>query len=169
LAFYTVNGWNYLANPNDQPSLGLQMKWKASTKITFTQNLYCGPDQGDTALQYWRFFSDSILEWKNDPFLLALSFDVGTERQAEQSGRPRYSWMAGALWARWQISEPLSLAVRPEFYSDPDGLITGAEQFIQAYTATLKYQFSPLAHNKLVASLEYRFDRSTGSEGASDG
>jgi hypothetical protein len=164
-AFYAVNGWNYLANPNDQPSWGLQMKWQASNQITFTQNLYYGPDQDKTDLEFWRFFSDSILEWKRDPFLLAVALDFGTEKQAAQPGNPRQNWMSGALWAGWHISGPWDLALRPEFYWDPDGVITGAEQIIQAYTATLKYKFSPVENNTIVASLEYRFDRSTGSEG----
>lgn len=80
------------------------MSWKASPNSTFKQNLYYGPDQEDTYLQFWRFFSDSILEWKKDPFLVAVSLDVGTEKQAEQKGNPRYYWMAGALWAAWHIS-----------------------------------------------------------------
>ncbi len=165
VALYVVSGWNYLANPNNNPSFGLQVGWKASHEITFTQNLYYGPDQEDTDLQYWRFFSDSILEWKREPFLLALAFDVGTEKQAEQMRDPRGYWMSGALWAAWHMGGPWSLAFRPEFYYDPDGLGSGAEQTIQAYTATLKYTFSPVASHTLVASLEYRYDRSTGPGG----
>ncbi len=165
LSLYAVNGWNYLANPNDNPSFGLQMLWKATPQTTFTQNLYYGPDQENTDLDFWRFFSDSILEWKNDPFLLAISFDVGTEKQAEQIGNPRSYWMAGALWAAWQIGEPWTLSIRPEFFYDPDGIITGAVQTLQAYTATLKYKFSPVASNTVVANIEYRYDRSTGSGG----
>ncbi len=165
LAFYAVNGWNYLANPNDYPSLGFQMNWEASPGITFTQNLYYGPEQENTDLQFWRFFSDSILEWKKDPFLVAVSFDVGTEKQAELVGNPRDYWMAGALWAAWHISGPWTLGFRPEFYYDPDGLITGAQQTLQAYTVTLKYKFSPVASHTVVAAIEYRYDRSTGPEG----
>jgi hypothetical protein len=165
LALYAVSGWNYLTNPNDLPSWSGQMNWRKSENFTFTQNLYYGPEQEDTALKYWRFFSDSILEWKCDPFLVALSFDFGVEKQAALVGNPRYYWLAGALWAKWQISEPVSLAFRPEFYYDPDGLSTGAEQFLQAYTGTLKYTFNPSAHHTIAACLEYRYDRSTGSGG----
>jgi len=165
LSLYAVNGWNYLANPNDHPSFGLQMKWEATPRTTFTQNLYYGPEQEKTDLQFWRFFSDSIMEWKKDPFLLAVSFDVGTEKQAELIGNPRDYWMAGALWAAWHIGGPWSLAFRPEFYYDPDGLITGAQQALQAYTLTLKYEFSPVASHTVVAAIEYRYDRSTGPGG----
>jgi hypothetical protein len=165
LSLYAVNGWNHLANPNDHPSFGFQVNWEASPRITFTQNLYYGPEQENTDLQFWRFFSDSILKWKKDPFLVAVSFDVGTEKQAEQIGNPRDYWMAGALWAGWHIGGPWTLGFRPEFYYDPDGLITGAQQTIQAYTVTLKYEFSPVASHRVVAAIEYRYDRSTGPEG----
>jgi hypothetical protein len=40
LALYAVSGWTHLANPNDHPSFGLQVLWKASPQTTFTQNLY---------------------------------------------------------------------------------------------------------------------------------
>jgi hypothetical protein len=165
LSLYAVNGWDYLANPNDHPSFGFQMNWEATPTFTFTQNLYYGPEQEKTDLQFWRFFSDSILAWKKAPFLVAVSFDVGTEKQAEPIGNPREYWMAGALWAAWHIGGPWTLGFRPDFYYDPDGLITGAQQTLQSYTVTLKYQFSPVKSHKLVAAIEYRYDRSTGPDG----
>jgi len=56
------------------------------------------------------------------------------------------------------------VAFRPEFYRDPEGQITGAQQFIQAYTGTVKYQLS-LRHHRIVGVFEARYDRSTGDEG----
>ena len=165
LDFFAVTGYNYLANPNDVPSFGFQMGWRPSAEITITQNFYYGPDQENTQIEYWRFFSDSILEWKRDPFLVAFVFDVGTEKQAAQPGTPQYNWMASALWLGWHVGGPWHLAFRPELYWDPNGLITGAEQFIQAYTATLKYRFTPFGMGDVAASLEYRYDRSTGQDG----
>jgi hypothetical protein len=165
LRFFSVNGYNYLANPNDQFSYGLQTSWKPAPKLTLTQNLYYGADQEKTNVKFWRFLSDSILEWKSNKILLAVAYDVGTEKQAEQDGHPRFVWMGSALWARWQVDGPWSLAVRPEFYWDPQGLITGAEQLIQAYTATMEYKLSFFTFNTGVAKLEYRYDRSTGSGG----
>jgi hypothetical protein len=165
LSAFVVGGWNYLANPNDMPSYGLQAAWQLSPRTTFTQNLYYGPDQHDTSIEYWRFFSDSIIEWKSDRFLLAAAFDIGTEKQADVVGNPRHDWMAAAMWFGWHIDGPWHLGLRPEIYWDPDGLGTGADQTIQAYTVTLEYTFSPVASNTLVAALEYRYDRSTGPEG----
>ena len=165
LSLFVVSGWDYLANPNDMPNYGFQAAWQLSPRTVFTQNLYYGPDQEDTSIEFWRFFSDSIFEWKSDRFLLAAAFDVGTEKQSDVIGNPRYDWMAGAIWFGWHIDGPWHLGIRSEFYSDPDGLGTGIDQRLQAYTATLEYTFSPVVSNTIVVALEYRYDRSTGPEG----
>lgn len=165
LNFFLVSGYNYLAKPNDIPSLGLQMVWREPSEITFTQNIYYGSDQKKTDLEFWRFFSNSIFEWKRGPNTVAVSFDVGSEKQADSIDSPRYQWLAGALWFGHHLGGPWNVALRPEVYWDKDGLITGARQVIQAFTATLKYRISPFTFGKLAANIEYRYDRSTGSEG----
>ena len=165
LSLFLVNGWNYLAHPNDEPSYGLQGVWQISPQLKFIQNLYYGPDQENTSIDYWRFFSDSIIEWKNDRFILAAALDFGTEKQAQVTNTPRYNWTSGALWFGWHIGGPWNLGFRSEFYSDPDGIGTGSEQFIQAYTGTLQYTISSLVSNTFVLGMEYRYDRSTGDQG----
>ena len=164
LSFFLTNGYNYMTSPNHAPSPGLQVRWSISPRVTFTQNLYYGPDQAETQIEFWRFLSDSIVEWKKERFLLAAAVDFGMEKQAALPGEPRDIWASGALWARWNLGRRWSLAFRPEFYWDRDGLITGARQFIHAYTGTAKYQFSPRQH-RLVGTLEVRYDRSNGSQG----
>lgn len=163
LGFYAVTGYNYLANPNDLLSYGFQAVWQTTPRLTFTQNVYYGPDQNDTELEYWRFFSDSIVEWNNDRFLVAMAYDVGTEKQASVPGHPQFLWMAAALWTRWQVHGPWSVGLRPELYWDQNGLLTGAEQFIKAVTTTLEYKIPPIFPLSMQAKLEYRYDQSSGS------
>jgi hypothetical protein len=165
LSLVVAGGWNYLTQPNHTSSYGLQAAWQLLPQVRVVQNLYYGPDQEDTGMEFWRFFSDSIIEWKNDRFAVAAAFDVGTEKQAEVPGKPRYDWMAGSVWLGWHIDGPWTLGVRPEIYRDPDGLGTGSVQTIQACTGTLEYLFSPIKANTMVIALEYRYDRSTGSDG----
>lgn len=163
LGFYLVDGYNYLTDPNDVPSTGLQAKWRVSPRTTFTQNLYYGPDQAETSLDYWRFLTDTIIEWKTDRWLVAAALDYGSEKQAHLAGQPRGSWAAGAVWVRWAIDERASLAFRPEFYRDEDGVITGARQSFVAHTATFRYQLSP-RHQRLAGTIELRYDRTSGKE-----
>jgi len=164
LGFYVVNGFSYLSHPNDQPSYGTQAVWKPASHWTVTQNLYYGPDQSNTDLRFWRLFSNSIVEWKQDAVTLAAAYDVGTENAAELSGHPRTFWTAGALWARWNVHGPWSVAVRPEFYWDRNGRITGSEQFLKAITTTGEYKWTGAWQTTLLR-LEYRYDESTGAGG----
>ena len=55
--------------------------------------------------------------------------------------------------------------MRPEFLEDDHGLVTSGEQLLRAVAATVKYEVHPARHNKLVATLEVRTDRSTGDGG----
>lgn len=164
VGFYVINGYNYLSHINNQTSYGMQVVWKPTARLTLTENLYYGPDQSNTAVKFWRFFSDSIVEWKDGPFTFAAAYDIGTENAAELPGHPRTFWTAGALYAHWNVSGPWSLALRPEFYWDRSARITGSEQFITAVTTTLEYRMS-FTHHTTLARLEHRYDDSRGAEG----
>jgi hypothetical protein len=164
LTVYAINGYNNLSRPNVLPSYGTQVMWKPASPWTLIQNLYYGPDQFDTALTFWRFFSDSIVEWKEGPWTVAFAYDVGTENAAEQAGHPRMFWTTAALFARYHVSGPWSVAVRPELYWDRNGRLTGAEQRITAVTTTLEYRIV-VGRQTGLFRVEYRFDRSTGTQG----
>jgi hypothetical protein len=161
LGFYLVNGYNYLTDPNDIPSAGFLGKFKLTDNTTFIQNLYYGSDQKETDLEYWRFFTNSILEWKSNRWLFAGSLDYGTEKQGDLPGEPTHQWSTGAIWAQWSASRHLSLALRPEFHLDEDGIATGSPQRLQAYTATLKYDRT-FRRNRFVGSVELRHDKVSG-------
>jgi hypothetical protein len=109
-------------------------------------------------------YLNSIAEWKEDALTVAFSYDIGTENIAGRPGDPRAFVMGGALFTRWNVSGPWSLAVRPEFYWDRNGRWTGNEQFVKAVTSTVEYKL-PLAQTTSLFRLEYRFDESTGAQG----
>ena len=165
LGGYIVSGYTYLIQPNEVPSFGLHTVWETTPKLTMVQNLYYDPDQRDADLRFWRLFSDTIVEWKTDTWAVAAAYDIGTEKQAERPGNPRFLWMSSALWVARNLPGPWWVGFRPEFYWDPDGLLTEAEQLIWAVTATVAYRLRVYAKNTFTAKLEYRFDRSTGSGG----
>ncbi|MGH7167698.1 MAG: outer membrane beta-barrel protein [Nitrospiraceae bacterium] len=163
-AFYVINGYAYLSRPNDLPSYGGQVQWTPTPRVTVTQNVYFGPDQNNTAIRFWRLFSDSNVQWKNEDVTVALSYDVGTEDFAGDPNHPRTFWMGSALFTRWHVAGPWSVAVRPEFYWDRNGRLTGSQQLLVATTSTLEYR---LVFRKLTGLLrvEYRFDQSSGPGG----
>lgn len=161
---FVINEYFHLAHANDLPSYGGQVAYKATSSLTLKETLYYGPDQTATSVEFWRFFSDSIVEWKEGPFLVALDYQIGTERVAAIPGSPRAFWTHAALPMRWNVYGPWSLALRPEFYWDRNGRLTGSEQFIKTVTTTVEYRM-PYRWTNTILRMEYRFDESTGSGG----
>jgi len=161
---FAINNYYHLADPNDQPSYGVQGAWKPTSRFALTETFYAGPDQKDTDLKFWRVYLNSIAEWKGDAVTVALAYDIGTENIAGRPGDPRAFVMGSSLFTRWNVSGPWSLAVRPEFYWDRNGRWTGNEQFIKAVTSTVEYKLLAEKSTALFR-LEYRFDESTGANG----
>lgn len=54
--------------------------------------------------------------------------------------------------------------MRPEFYWDRNGLMTGSEQLVKAVKATTEYKV-PYKWTDMLMRLEYRYDESTGAGG----
>ncbi|HSA64488.1 MAG TPA: outer membrane beta-barrel protein [Nitrospira sp.] len=163
-AFFIINEYFHLQNANNLPSYGAQVAYKLNRSWLFKETVYYGPDQSDTSLQFWRLFSDSIVEWKaNDDLTLAGEYQVGTQEMAIP-GHPRFVYMGATFQMRWHVYGPWSVALRPEVYWDPNGFQTGAEQFIRAVTTTAEYKF-PYKWTNMIGRLEYRYDESTGSGG----
>ncbi|THJ19189.1 MAG: porin, partial [Nitrospira sp. CG24B] len=161
---FVVNSYYHLAHPNDLPSYGGRWIWKTTPRLTLIQTLYGGPDQTQTALEFWRVYGNHIVEWKGDDVTVAASFDIGTESIAGQPGNPRTFVMGGNMVVRWHITGPWAVALRPEFYWDRNGRWTGSEQFVKAITSTVEYKL-PYKWTNMVVRAEHRYDDSTGTGG----
>jgi len=163
-SLYVINGYDYLASPNDVPSYALQLNW-APQSLSLTGNLYYGPEQTETATEYWRSVYEGIAEWSVGRFVLAADAGYGREKQAAVLGNPVYHWGWVAAWLQWQPTVHWHAALRPLVYNDDDGAMTGHRQRLTAITATVEYRAMPVMQSILSARLEYRYDHSTGPEG----
>lgn len=161
--FYVVNDYFHLADPNSVPSSGGQIAFKATDHWTLKQAVLYGPHQPDTSLEFWRFLSDSIAEWKTDRFTTAFEYIAGTEKVAVP-GSPRALWMASQLPLHWALTKRFSVTVRPEVYWDRDGRTTGFVQTVKANTTSLEYKI-PYRQASAIIRLEHRIDDSRGPQG----
>ena len=160
---FLVNGYWHLGNANGVPSWGGQLAYKPKEHWTLKQTFLFGPHQSETALEFWRTFSDSIVEWKRDPLTVAFEFQGATEKVAGPAG-PRAAWISAQLPARWTFKPRWSATVRPEVAWDSDGRWTGVPQTVKAVTTTLEYR-APIRQAAAILRLEYRFDDSRGRGG----
>jgi hypothetical protein len=161
--FYVVNGYWHLAHANSVPSSGVQFAYKATPQITVKETVLAGPHQSDTALEFWRYLSDTIVEHRTDRFVIAFNGHFSTERVAGTADE-RAWWLAAQLPMRWNVQGPWSVAFRPEVARDTTGRWTLAEQTVTALTTTLEYR-PTYKQTGVALRLEHRFDNSTGPEG----
>jgi hypothetical protein len=158
-----LNGYWHLAHANDVPSVGSQLGYKATERVTVKETLLYGPHQESTALKHWRFLSNTIVERKTDRLTAAFDFHVSAE-VVDTMEEPRAWWIAGQLPVHWVIQNPWSVTVRPEFAWDSDGRWTTFEQSVRAITSTLEYR-ARFRQSQGIFRLEHRYDQSTGNEG----
>jgi hypothetical protein len=163
VTLFAINGYAHLSHENNVPSTGGQLTYKATDHVTLKETLFYGPQQSNTSLEYWRFFSDSTAEWKTDQFIIAFEVQAGTEILAS-AGTPRTFWTIAQLPLHWILNRHWSVTLRPEVFWDPEGRQTGSNQFIKANTTTLEYRW-PYRRFNTIVRLEHRFDNSTGKGG----
>jgi len=161
LSAFLINGYAHLSRPNHAPTTGGQMAYKATGHTTLKETLLYGPQQANTAPQYWRFFSDSIAEWKAERFTTALEYQAGEEK-ASTADATRALWMAAMLPLHWAPGGPWSFTVRPEVIWDRNGLWTGAAQSIKAVTTTVEYR-ATFRGGQAAIRLEHRYDNGQGT------
>ncbi len=158
-----VNGYWHLAYANNVPSSGGQLAYQATERTALKQTVLCGPHQSDTGLEFWRFLSDTIAEWKTDKITTAFEYHVGTEKVATP-GQPRAVWMFAQLPLHRALTKRWSITERPEVYWDRDGRLTGFAQTVKANTLTLEYRV-PYRQATAILRLEHRLDDSRGPGG----
>jgi hypothetical protein len=160
---FLTNGYWHLAHANNVPSAGGQLVYKPTDHLTLKQTGFYGPHQNDTAMEFWRFLSDSIVERSGDRVTFALEYIYSSEG-VNAPGNPRALMMAGQLPVHWALNKRWSVTVRPEFLWDRDGRWTLARQNIKAITTTLEFRI-PYRQTNTILRLEHRYDDSRGPDG----
>jgi len=163
LSFHILSDFNYLAYINNKPKYGSQISWQINSNWKLTQNMFAGPEQSSTDTEFWLYFSDTQLQWSDDDLMLALAYDIGTEK-LDHADMRQTLWMGSALFSHWHIQGPWSIAIRPEIYWDGDGEMTGSQQLIKAISATTEYKI-PMPQSAIIFRAEYRYDNSSGPQG----
>jgi Putative beta-barrel porin-2, OmpL-like. bbp2 len=158
-----TNGYWHLAHANDVPSVGGQVAYKASDRVTVKETVLYGPHQANTSLEFWRVLSDSVVERKGERVTAAFEFQIGAEN-VDEPAMPRALWMSAQLPVHWAVQGPWSVTVRPEFAWDRDGRWIGAPQSVKALTTAVEYRV-PYRRSQTIVRLEHRYDDSRGPGG----
>ncbi|HXT72182.1 MAG TPA: outer membrane beta-barrel protein [Vicinamibacterales bacterium] len=149
-----VNGWDNVRDNNRAKSVGVQFALKPSKTATMFLNYIGGPERADSADR--RHLIDIVSVVTPRPgTTLTVSADLGRESGA--AGGSTATWYGVSGSVKTEITPVASVAVRAEWFSDPQGTRTGVSQSLVSMT------FSPAfkAGDHLVLRGEARLDRSS--------
>ncbi len=106
-----VNGWDVVEDNNVDKTVGLSVTWAhADTAAILT---YYG---GTEATDFRNLVDLAVTQKVDERLTLNLNADYGKEGNA--------SWYGVAAMGRYQVSRQLRLALRAEYFGDPDGTRT---------------------------------------------
>jgi len=162
-ALFAINGYWHLADANSVPSSGGQLTYKPTSEITVKETFLAGSHQPQTALNYWRVLTDTILERKKERSTIAVEYIYSSERVAGAL-YGRALMMSGQLPMRLALTKRWSAIVRPEFFWDRNGRWTTYQQTVKAITSSLEYRL-PYRRSTTILRFEHRYDDSRGPQG----
>lgn len=142
-----LNGWQRIqrADENTTPSLGHQLTYRPSSKVTLNSSSFIGNDKSDRDRKM-RYFHNFYGQFQLDEKLsLITGFDIGAE-QKEKNSSDYNVWLTPIVIAKYDYSDQLSFAARAEYYQDKNSVIidTGTPHGFRttSYSTNINFKFS---------------------------
>ena len=142
--FRVFNGWDVVKDNNNALSYMGRIGFAPDDKTSIGLVGYGGPEQGGNS-GAWRKGVNLVASRKiTDKFTLWAQGDYGTEDASPQlaaaSGNPALatkdaSWWAGGLWATFDFTEKIGVALRGDFLKDEDGARTSGSPLTAPFPA----------------------------------
>jgi len=159
IGFQLFNGWNNVSKSNGGVS-GAVTSALVKPKYTWNFNYLVGPENPNTTSGLRQLFDSTLLLTPSSKFSAYINYDYGQNRDASLSsggdGKLNH-WQGVAVAARGQCTGTQALAVRYEYFNDPNGFQTTGgttPQHVQEFTATYEYKWA----EGLLTRVEYRGD-----------
>ncbi len=157
IGFQLVNGWNNVSKSNGGLT-GVFTNAYTKPKATWDLNYIVGPENPNTTSGLRNLIDTTLLLTPPGKYNAYFNFDYGqnTDAIAAQGDTKTHDWWgaAGALHA--QANSKNAIALRAEYFNDPDGFQTGVAQHLYEGTFTYEYKWVEGA----LMRVEYRIDES---------
>ena len=161
-----TNGWNSVIDNNRSKSVGAQLVWTPSDRVTATLNWLGGAEQ-DATLAMRNLFDAYVVVRPTDSLLFATNGHVGFDRVlpgtvlngAITVDATRVTWYGVAGYARWQIDERWAAGLRLEVFRDENGVPWEAGYAGSIGEGTATIEMRPQEH--LILRAEYRHDEAS--------
>ncbi len=150
-----TNGWNDVVAPNNAKTYEGSISLTPNSKWGFTETYYVGPLND---INYWRQLSDTIISYTpNGKWAVAINGDYGRDHEATNG--PLADWWGPAGYVKYTLGANDNVAVRYEYYSDPQGLtLFGGFGYNGGHAQEVTTTYSHTIANTLLTRFEYRYD-----------
>ncbi len=155
LGLQLVNGWNNVTKSNGGVTVGITSAY-VKPKFTWNTNIYTGPENTGTQKGYRNLIDTTVLTTLPGKINFLVNYDWGQQRDAvaAQGDSQSKHWQGIAFGVKDQATAKAAVAVRYEYFNDPQGSQTGAHQYLNEVTGTYEYKWV----EGLLARLEVRRD-----------
>jgi len=146
VAALVVNGWQLIQRleGNSLPSVGTQVHYSPSDRVTLNWSTFIGTDDPDTTRRM-RYFSNLYGQFRlAENIHLTTGFDIGAQQSV--MGSSDYDlWFSLISIAQYTLNEKWKTAVRAEYYQDETGIMipTGTPNGFQTIGISLNFDYAP--------------------------
>jgi hypothetical protein len=164
---WIFNGYQTYADVNKAPSYMFGAVVTPFPGLQLANFEYFGPEDVDIAPRAWRWLSDTWIAYDGGRFGIVAVFDVMRERLTTLPDAPVAWYVAGSVVPRVHVLDARDgkvqwfLAARGEAFWDRDGRMYGVDQLLGSASIGSDVHL----WNHLAIRLEYRYDRSSNSNG----
>ncbi|MFM8346720.1 MAG: outer membrane beta-barrel protein [Bacteroidota bacterium] len=119
MRLWLLNGWQQIIDQNNHPAFAVGLDWRPSQEVDVVSNFFLGDERSALRPEFrTRFLKDLYITWRpRKHFRIATCLYYGVQQRVGGSGA---NWFQANLTARQRIAEGIQLAVRAEYFHDPD-------------------------------------------------
>jgi hypothetical protein len=147
-----VNGWNDVKDNNGAKTFGAQVTVKPVPQLAIVQNYMVGAEQPHNTDDVRHLFDTVVSVTASPKVSVMANYDYGKDSLAGAG----VSWQGLAGYLKVQAKPWLAVIPRVEWFTDPDGFMTGTSQTLKDATITGEFKL----RDQLLWRVEYRRDMS---------
>lgn len=162
------NGWQRIQRVpgSTAPGVGVQLVAQPNDRLTINYSNFIGTDDPDSTRRM-RYFHNTFVQWQLTKKIGVLAgFDFGWQ-QWEPSADEYYNWFGISLLAQYALSEQWKLALRGEYYEDPNNVIVPTAFSFYTTGLSLNLDYRPV--DAVALRMEGRWFNSRNPVFAADG
>jgi hypothetical protein len=139
-----LNGWQRIqrVDGNNTPAFGHQLTFKPNSKITLNSSSFIGNDKPDSLKQMRYFHNFYGIFQLTEKLALTTGFDIGAQQKSPNSNDFN-TWYSPILIVKISPNAKNNIALRAEYYSDPNGVIisTGTPNGFKTWGYSINYDY----------------------------